>query len=333
MFFAKLEFTILNSWALTTRWRKACVITLTANILAALVLISMVWATAGLVLRTALFSLSYFFIVYWVVSIFVYLYKKGQYGVYTRMIQRFWKRALWLFWLLELFLFFIFLYLALISPQEVGYMADLPNLVASHVFGLKSFFTTILYALIIILLMNVALILHKYNDISNAIFGVIFLLLLRAVFEDVTQFYTINNQYNGLTWSHVRAEGSAGTLGVWEQEVAELKIRTAHHYTYMLVFLKLWHTLFIVSVFIFLENASLRLNGRSFNSLAANLQNFYFLMFFNYILKISALKDYLSYLTVFAFYWFMLNHNVYDMTYVGFLIKPQYLLFLISDFF
>lgn len=60
--------------------------------------------------------------------------------------------------------------------------------------------------------------------------------------------------------------------------------------------------MFIFFVFVFLDNASNRTNGGSFNTLAANLQNFYFLMFFNYILKVSLAKQYLGYLGTYVFY-------------------------------
>ena len=67
------------------------------------------------------------------------------------------------------------------------------------------------------------------------------------------------------------------------------------HYVYLLIFLKLWHTVFIFLFFIFFENIRLYTNNTSFNLLAANLQNFYFLLFFNYILKFFTIKLFLNY--------------------------------------
>lgn len=313
-------------------------LTATAYILA-LSLLTVLVLNAGILVRSAFFALSFFFIAYWVISIFVYLYKKGQYGVFTRVIQRFWKRALWLFWLLELFLFFIYLFLAIISPQEVAYMLDNTQLILDYTLNLKVFFSNILNALTIILLANVQLLLHKTNTLRTVVSALIFVLLIRAVLEDLFQFYSINNYYTNFQWSHTRIESGVENIGVyntpsiavWEQETSELKTRTILHYIYLLIFLKLWHTVFIVTVFIFLENASLRSSNTSFNSLAANLQNFYFLMFFNYILKITLAKAYLNYLGTYVFYWFYLNYNVYDISYAYELFSWSYLSFIWAD--
>lgn len=339
MFWKKIEFTALVAWKRTYGLNKNITITTLAHTISFFALIAALTAISGLFIRGALFALSFFFIAYWVISIFVYLYKKSQYGVFTRIIQRFWKRALWLFWLLELFLFGIYLFLAVISPQEVAYMLDNHQLVIDPTTNLKAFFLNTLNALFIILIFNIQLLLHKYNAWKQALNVVVAALLLRAVTEDFLQFYAINNFYSGYAWTRVPADAStkdgvayrAAELGVWEQETAELKTRTAVHYTYMLIFLKLWHTVFIFIAFVFLDNVANRTNGGSFNMLAANLQNFYFLMFFNYILKVSMAKQYLGYLGTYAFYWFFVNHNTYDLTYAYYLFNLKYLTFVCAD--
>ena len=339
MFFKKIEFTSLQTWKLSTASLPSARITSVAHGLAAIVAFALLVAVSGIFIRGFLFALSFFFIAYWVISIFVYLYKKGQYGVFTRMLQRFWKRALWLFWLLELFLFFIYLFLAVISPQEVAYMLDNTQLVLDPTAHIKAFFVNTLNALIIILLFNAQLLLHKYNTWRQVVNAAIAVLLLRAATEDFLQFFAVNNFYSSYSWNHVHMDATTGNasvyrtaeLGVWEQEVVELKTRTAAHYTYLLVFLKLWHTVFILTVFIFLDNVTNRTHGGSYNTLAANLQNFYFLMFFNYILKIALVKHYLGYLGTYVFYWFFVNYNIYDLTYAYHLFDVRYLLFVWSD--
>lgn len=72
-------------------------------------------------------------------------------------------------------------------------------------------------------------------------------------------------------------------------------------------------------------------NQSSFNVLSANLQNFYFLLFFNYILKISFLKSYLNYLGSFVYFWFYANYNSYDLGYFYALFSAEYLLFIVND--
>lgn len=339
MFWKKIEFTSLQAWRLSTHARPGALITTVAHTIALVVAFVLLVTVSGVFIRGILFALSFFFIMYWVVSIFVYLYKKGQYGVFTRIIQRFWKRALWLFWLLELFLFCIYLFLAVISPQEVAYMLDNSQLMVDPTSHIKSFFTNTLNALIIILLLNAQLLLHKYNTWRQLVNATITALLLKAATEDFLQFFAVNSFYSGYSWNHTHLDATTpnaavyrvAELGVWEQEVVELKTRTAAHYTYLLVFLKLWHTVFILTVFIFLDNVTNRTHGGSYNTLAANLQNFYFLMFFNYILKIALVKHYLGYLGTYVFYWFFVNYNTYDIAYAYHLFDANYLLFMWSD--
>lgn len=83
--------------------------------------------------------------------------------------------------------------------------------------------------------------------------------------------------------------------------------------------------------FLFFENARLYTDKSSFNVIAANVQNFYFLMFFNYILKVSLLKNYLNYLGGFVYYWFYINHNAYDASYMYELFSLRYTLYILND--
>lgn len=337
MFLKKIEFITLL--AFYRYFKPALVIkqiTLVSLLLSFGALVVLLTFFNGILIRSFLASLAFFFIVYWTVSIFVYLFKKSQYGVFNRIIQRFWKRSLWLFWALELFLFLIYLFLSIISPQEVAYMLDNSQLLFDTTFNLKLFFKNLSYALFIVLVANAQLLLHKYNSARAAASALICVLLIRASFDDFTQFYAINNYYSSYNWAHISVESenfdTSKYAGVWELESAELKTRTACHYFYVLIFLKLWHTLFIFAFFLFFENISTRLNLTSFNALSANLQNFYFLMFFNYILKIVMLKQYFVYLGGYVFFWFYVNINNYDISYIYQLYSHEYLFFFVRDF-
>lgn len=292
---------------------------------------------SGVLIRSILFSLSFFFISYWFISIFIYLFKKSKYGTFTRIIQRFWKRALYLFWLIEVGLFCIYLFLTLISPQEVSFMLDNQQLFFFYNGTLLNFFKNLLNPILIILLTNIYLLAHKYNTNKNLIIFTLTLLLINALYEDLIQFYSINQHYLNLTWNHIPLEITSDNtinftnLGIWEQELAELKLRPYIHYLYLLVFLKLWHTMFIVYMFLMLENARLYLNYTSFNIISANLQNFYFLLFFNFILKISLLKTYFNYLGTFIYYWFYINYNLYDIGYLYHIFNINYIIYMYFD--
>lgn len=96
------------------------------------------------------YTLIVFFIFYWVSSIFIFLFKSGLYSKTTSVIQRFWKRTLYLFWSLELFLFFIYSWLILIAPSEVEWFFDHSQLyLVAYVQG-SSLFSQILTTLLII---------------------------------------------------------------------------------------------------------------------------------------------------------------------------------------
>lgn len=309
--------------------------------MAHLSLLLFVWilisALPGIATRGLLFSLSFLFIAYWLVSIFTYLFKKARFGTFTRIIQRFWKRSLYLFWILEVGLFCIYLFLTIISPQEVSYMLDNQQLFFFYNNNLNAFFQALLRPILIILLANIYLLSHKYNTFKLPIIFCLTLFLTASLYDDAIQFYAINQSYSNITWNHVGLEIQADSLyrgsyiGAWEQELAEIKLRTYIHYLYLLIFLKLWHTLFIVIMFLFLENIRLYTGLNSFNVLSANLQNFYFLLFFNFILKISMVKSYLNYLGTFVYYWFFINYNNYDLGYFYLIFSNKYLLFIIND--
>lgn len=338
MFFKKLEFNQLADFSYLRVKSNLSSYSWLISVSGVFLLSTLAYYNSGIFIRNCLFGLSFFFLAYWVVSIFTYLFKKARFGTFTRMIQRFWKRSLYLFWLLEIGLFMIYLYLSLISPQEVAYMLDNTQLLLSYGTDLLSFFKTLLRPLFILLIANLYLLNHKYNGSKIAITSLLTLLLVSGLYEDFLQFYAINQHYSNYSWLHTSVENSNdvtirnGYIGVWEQELAELKLRPFIHYMYLLVFLKLWHTLFIVYFFLFFENARLFSNNTSFNAISANIQNFYFLMFFSYILKISLIKYYLNYLGSFVYYWFYTNPNAYDMGYIYALFSVKYVLFIFNDF-
>jgi hypothetical protein len=58
------------------------------------------------------------FFTYLLISGFVFFLKKYKYGKYTTAMHRYWRRTFAIFWLLEGYLFLVFLYLAVFSSQE-----------------------------------------------------------------------------------------------------------------------------------------------------------------------------------------------------------------------
>lgn len=277
--------------------------------------------------KSIMFHVMWAFMGYWLLSTFIFLFKKSQYTIYTRIIQRFWKRALYLFWILEVNLFLIYLYLTLISPQESLYMMDYAYLYNQYIFQLKSFFNLILTLVTILLISNITILLYKYNSFNSVFIIILSILLLTILYEDSVQFYYINQLYTNLQWSYDDKDD------IWELENSVIRLRPYLNYLYLLVFLKLWHTVFIVIFFWFFEIHTFSLKSTSFNVLAAQHQNFYFLLFFGFILKIVFLKNYMNYLYEYVYYWFFVNYHFFDLSYIYYLFNINYITFFINDLF
>jgi len=72
--------------------------------------------------------ISFFYCMYWFISIFFFLIKKSYLGKFSSVLQRFWKRSFMLFWSIEIFLFLIYLFLICNNPEETFYMLDFNKL-------------------------------------------------------------------------------------------------------------------------------------------------------------------------------------------------------------
>lgn len=300
-------------------------------------IISVILIFVFIIITNSFFSKIIFFIffflliIYWLASIFVYLIKKNQFNTYTRIIQRFWKRALSVFWLLELFLFLIFLFLILISPQESFYSLDNSKLVHNSFLSSKIFFINLMQPLLLILIYNFLLLNHKFN-LKNVIINLFVLILLFNIFlKDFLDFYSISQHYSSFYWNHILLECNNDFIGnikndiqhsvIWEKEITEIKCRTSLHYLYILITFKAFHTFFIFFSFLFLQLNKLHLKYNSFDVISANLQNFYFIIFFSFILKIILIKTYINYIAEYIFYWFVITNNNYDFVYLYYILK------------
>lgn len=301
-------------------------ISIILKLLLALIYVILISIINNFFTKALMFHIMWGFMGYWLLSTFIFLFKKSQYTIYTRIIQRFWKRALYLFWLLEINLFLIYLYLTLISPQESLYMMDYAYLYNQYIFQLIPTFSLLLNLVTILLLSNIIIILHKYNSYAYVFNLMLSLLLLTILYDDSLQFYYINQFYNNLQWSYDDKED------LWELENSIIRLRPYLNYLYLLVFLKLWHTVFIVIFFWFFEIHTFSIKNTSFNILSAQHQNFYFLMFFGFILKIVFFKNYMNYLYEYVYYWFFVNYHYFDYSYIYYLFNYKYLIFFVFDF-
>jgi hypothetical protein len=106
----------------------------------------------------------------------------------------------------------IYLFLSLISPQEVAYMLDNAQLLLNYSNDLLPFFKTLLRPLFIILLANLYLLSHKFNAKKTPIVAVIAILLISGLYDDFLQFYAINQHYSNYNWSHINLENSNDSM-------------------------------------------------------------------------------------------------------------------------
>jgi len=253
--------------------------------------------------QKVLLGLGVIFALYWTVSIFVFLFKRSLYTSYTVVIQRYWKRALYLFWALELFLFSIYIYLVLVAPTEVEWLLDQPQLFRSNWWDGNLFFTKITPLLLIIILTIVAqYVLVNGNFMGlNGLVIVISCLLLGVVFADTAQTYMYSVYFSGVSWEFETDSNQ------WLLNLGMDKTRTMTQYMFLLTILKFWHTIFIasfwlVSVMFFLQSPYI---GQGLFS--SNKQNFFFLYGFGFIWLSLLYKTFSNYKFEFVYQWFFVN--------------------------
>lgn len=247
--------------------------------------------------------LSFFFSIYWIVSIFIFLFKRSNFTSYTSVIQRFWKRSLYLFWILEFFLFFIYLYLVLNCASEIEWMFDQTQLFRSKYFSGNFFFKNILNLFLIIIFTLIAQNNLIYKNIKYVFLFFIFILFLlnTVVFNEFSQIYFYSLYYSGVKWDY-DVDNKYWVL------ITDIdKMRTLYHYTFLILILKFWHTLFIVSFYIIFLMFSIQQKKVFQGGLSSNKQNFYFLFFFGFIMYYWIYKFYLNHVYEYVYTWFYVN--------------------------
>lgn len=140
------------------------------------------------------------FFTYLLISGFVFFLKKYRYSKYTTAMHRYWRRTLSIFWLLEGFLFCVFLYLAVFSSQEPFFGYDNPQFMKDFTYPWRLFTQEISMLIFIIMIVRYALV--RLKDISQIkLYTIIFIttiLFLNMTWGEFYQFYYILNHYNAL---------------------------------------------------------------------------------------------------------------------------------------
>lgn len=244
-------------------------------------------------------SIILFFIFYWVSSIFIFLFKSGIYTT-TSVIQRFWKRTLYLFWSVELFLFFIYSWLILIAPSEVEWLFDQSQLYRSDYIKGFGIFSQLLVTLTLLYLISWS----QYN-MGNIKFYFILLavaaLLWSVLYSDGSQVIISSLYYGDISIVYSTEAYN------WFSSAVNNCNRTNSNYTYLVLLLKFWHTAFIVVFFLLALMFLLQTNSNFYGLYSSILQNFIFLFLFSFIMYYFIVKTYLNIVYEYVYAWFFVN--------------------------
>lgn len=242
---------------------------------------------------------------YWLLSGFVFFVKKYQFGKYTSVIQRFWRRSYILFWSLEFVVFGVYLYLTINANQESFYMFDQIQVFKTHLFSWRSFLIKLFPLTFLLIVGYLFLLSLKWNILGKHVLwlaGITFLLTYITWIE-FYQFFHVVNYYSNLNWIYDIDERN------WSLELEPKKTRTVNHYVMFMLILKFWHILFIFGFWVFFALRSLEIGRIRYPLLSANLQNFLILYLFAWVMMYPWIKFVLRrYLDV-PYYWFYVNNR------------------------
>jgi hypothetical protein len=242
---------------------------------------------------------------YWLISGFVFFIKKYQFGKYTSVVQRFWRRSYILFWILEGYLFLIFFYLTVNASAESFYMYDQTQIYKTHLYSWRFFLLKLLPITFLIVIGYIYLLSLRSIVFSK---NVLFLFLLTAVLTYVIwlefyQFYHILHFYGNLFWVYDIDDHT------WNLELEPRRTRIVNHYTTILMILKFWHIVFIYGFWVFFLLRVSELNRVRYPLLSANLQNFIVLYIFAWVSMYPWIKFYFRKFLDNPYYWFYLNNH------------------------
>lgn len=242
---------------------------------------------------------------YWLISGFVFFVKKYQFGKYTSVIQRFWRRSFILFWLIELFVFGVYIYLTINANQESFYMFDQIQVFKTHLFSWRSFLFKLFPLTFLLIFGYLFLLSLKWNVFGKHVLwlaGLTFLLTY-ITWVEFYQFFHVVNYYGNLNWVYDADERN------WTLELEPKKTRTVNHYVMLMIMLKFWHIVFIFGFWVFFVLRSVEIGRVRYPMLSANLMNFIMLYLFAWVIMYPWLKFILRRYMDVPYYWFYVNNR------------------------
>ena len=248
---------------------------------------------------------SLFMVFYWLISGFIFFFKKYQYSKFTSVVQRFWKRSLILFWLIEGGLLFVFLFLTLNSGNYLYNVVDQTQLFKTHLFSWKLFLLKIFPTTFLLLLTYVFLLNNKWQPLNKNIFFIIPItcLLLYVIWVEFYQFYHVMNFYTSTNWEYETLDKQ------WVVKTDTRRSSQTNHLVSILLILKFWHVLFIAAVWFFFVLRSEESGKSKYPLISANFLNFVMLYVLTWVYMYPWFKWFFRRFFSVSYKWFYTNNR------------------------
>ena len=246
-----------------------------------------------------------FMTLYWIISGFVFFFKKYQYGKFTSVIQRFWKRTLILFWLIEGGLLLVFIFLILNSTVYLYNGVNQIQIFQTHLFSWRIFLMKLMPTTILLLTTYLFLLNNKWQPLNKNIFLILFLtsLLLYITWVEFYQFYHLMNYYNNLVWSYEWLDK------FWVIKPDLRKTAQTNNIVSILLILKFWHVLFVLGVWLFFVLRSEESGRSRYPLIAGNFLNFVMLYLLTWAYMYPWFKWFFRRYFNYSYKWFYQNNR------------------------
>ncbi len=255
--------------------------------------------------RIAFVWISLFSILYLLISGFVFFFKKYQYGKFTSVIQRFWKRSLILFWLIEGSLLVVFFYLTLNSTWYLYNVSDQSQVFRGFLFSWRLFLLKIIPNTLLILLTVLLLLNNKWQTISKNTLLVITItsLVIYITWIEFYQYYHLINYFHGKTWFYTKEQVE------WVVEQDLRKTLSSKSLLNIMLILKFWHVLFVAGMWIFFVLRSFESDRVRYPLIAGNLLNFIMLYILAWVHMYPWFKFFPRKYASYSYKWFYQNNR------------------------
>lgn len=201
-------------------------------------------------------------------------------------MHRYWRRTFSIFWLLEGFLFLVFLYLTMFANQEPFFGYDNIQAFKDLAYPWRIFMQEAVSLIFIIAILRYSLVRLKDMTTTKIYITVltVTVLLLVTTWSEFYQFFYTLNHYNSVDWTYDEESFT------WSMEPETKKTRVLLHFITMCIVAKFWHFVFILGFWIFSVLRWSQLNTIHYPLLSANLQNFIILYLLNWIIMYPWIK-------------------------------------------